>query len=140
MEVVYIAEDGTKFADEDDCLYYEQRIKAEIKFKNAKAWDSDRKPVSISDIYAHYYYVPSDVDAVEFFDYIYDIMVDSDLTYCAEKAEYKAGYYFFDSDEQIWYFLDDYIAELNEKANKFGYTLKKTVDKPETLWYNESTK
>lgn len=70
MQVIktYIAEDGTRFDCEDDCLRYEQSLKAKAFADQALLFDMDGEPLEISDsgFEAAYFIVCKTVAAADF--------------------------------------------------------------------------
>lgn len=86
MEIIYRANDGTEFYDEDDCVMYERKL--EYRKRNLKSRFFDRKGkemdnTDIEDCYEHAWYAEfASLEEAEFYD--------------KESSELVGGTYFDD--------------------------------------------
>lgn len=116
MEIIYRADDGTEFYDEDECERYEERQRLDEKNLASRFWDRNGRPMKIEDLaetieHAYYAEFATDEEAAFIDVYVYDkvgcyIFEDDD--------EPKAGRYYYDTYHETW----KNIEELNEKYKK----------------------
>lgn len=121
--VSYIADDGTAFEDEDECLEYEHGLILKKYEHDIHMWDNEFQPIPITDSKAldKVYYLTCDTaEAVEvmndWFEYLcYSSPFEGDKSF-AEMA--GRHYYWQDNDE--WYEADDLIEKVSGMMKIFG--------------------
>ena len=112
MEIVYRADDGTEFNNEDDCMEYEEKQQLHGIKLASHFWDRNGHPLLIEDLtgavkYAYYAEFATDEEAVFIDSYAYKKVgccIFEDTCYA------KAGRYYYDSDSDAW----KNIEELNK--------------------------
>lgn len=112
MEIVYRADDGTEFNNEDDCTEYEERQRLRKIKLTSRFWDRSGHPLLIEDLagtveHAYYAELATDEEAVFIDSYAYEKVgccIFEDTSYA------KAGRYYYDSDYDKW----KNIEELNK--------------------------
>lgn len=121
--VCYIADDGTTFKDEDECIYYERTLMLKKYEHDIHMWDDNFQPISITDpqpLDKVYYLTCDTAEAVEvmndWFEYMgYSNPFEGDKSF-AEMA--GRHYYWQDNDE--WYEADDLIEKVSGMMKIFG--------------------
>lgn len=113
MEIIYRADDGTEFYDEDDCVEYEERLRLSRMNLISRFWDRTGHPLLIDDLaetVEHTYYaeLATDEEAIFIDDYAYERV---GCCIFEEEEDAKAGRYYFDSYHEVW----KNIEELNKK-------------------------
>lgn len=112
MEIVYRADDGTEFNNEDDCMEYEEKRRLRGMKLTSRFWDRSRHPLLIEDLagtveHAYYAELATDEEAVFIDSYAYEKVgccIFEDTCYA------KAGRYYYDSCHDTW----KNIEELNK--------------------------
>ena len=95
MEIIYRANDGTEFTDEQDCVNYENRMSCLCDKKHFIAFNSDFEPCDITQNNIEYalemmeYFVCLTDEAVVAFDTLYNR-----YGYCSPVKELKAHTYY----------------------------------------------
>lgn len=109
--VTYVAEDGTKFDDEHDCMDYEEKISIQkIYDSGIRFYDYDFKQIKKENIMdtknIAYIYIPSDEIYYSLFPilelYLYDISI----------AYTDNGYYYYNSVTHDYESLEENIKHL----------------------------
>ena len=100
----FIADDGTEFDNEYDCLEYE-RDKSTNEFKNRiVALDEWGKRRAITDIASHLYLYIADEEAYNFYNHLCE-----DDSYITLNTETKYGFFYFDGNMDEWMNLVDWV-------------------------------
>ena len=95
MEIIYRANDGTEFTDEQDCVNYENRMDCLCDKKHFIAFNSDFEPYDITPdtienaLEMMEYFICLTDEAVAAFDSMYDHM-----GFCAPVDEIKVNTYY----------------------------------------------
>lgn len=119
MEIIYRADDGREFYNEDDCVRYEHRLAN--KKRNLKSRFFDRKGkemdnTDIEDCYEHAWYAEfASLEEAEFYD-----KETSELTgnsYFDDKP--CAGRFYYDRDEARWRNLEELYQVYAKVLNVF---------------------
>lgn len=125
MEIItkYVANDGTEFEDEDQCLEYEMRNK---KFYGFVAYDFRKEPISIKDYCCLVDFV-DDFRAIKVTDYKGWREFEQ---YCRENEVCfydglddicERGLYFFDDDHDYWISWEHEYEKLRNLRKNFDY-------------------
>lgn len=119
MEIIYRADDGTEFYDEDSCVRYERRLAN--KERNLKSRFFDRKGkemdnTNIEECYEHGWYVEfASLEEAEFYNKeTYELVGN---TYFDGKP--CEGRFYYDRDEATWRNLEELYQEYAEILNVF---------------------
>lgn len=103
----YIADDGTEFDNEYDCLDYEKRLNSSKYDNKIVALDYNKKREPLFNVGNHVYLYIADKDAYDFY---------NDLCYEEECIQLdtvsKSGFFYFDTVDDEWRNLDDWISQL----------------------------
>lgn len=100
----FIADDGTEFSNEYDCLEYEKN-QSVLGFKNRiVALNEWGKRSAITDIASHLYLYIADEEAYNFYNNLCE-----DNSYITIDAETKHGFFYFDSAMDEWMNLVDWM-------------------------------
>ena len=103
----YIADDGTEFANEDDCLDYERGLNVSKYNNQIIALDFLGKREPLHNTGNHVYLYIANKDAYDFY---------NDLCYednCIQlDTVSKSGFFYFDDSCDEWMNLDDWISQL----------------------------
>jgi len=100
MKIIYIAEDGTKFDDEDNCRFYEldKKMRPYIT-KNVKGYSMDGIEIPIGDNYEDWY---DECDYIV----IYKDLTDEEKKFwryeCGIYLPELRGFYRYDKEEGDW--------------------------------------
>ena len=121
--VSYIADDGTTFEDEDECLEYERALMLKKYEHDIHMWNCEFQPIPITDSQAldKVYYLTCDTaEAVEvmhnWFEYMgYSSPFEGDESFVAMAGR---QYYYMDNDK--WYEADDLIEKARGMMKIFG--------------------
>lgn len=121
--VSYIADDGTTFEDEDECLEYERTLMLKKYEHDIHMWDCEFQPIPITDSQAldKVYYLTCDTaEAVEVMHNWFEYMGYSSPFEGNESFYAMAGrqYYYMDNDQ--WYEADDLIEKARGMMKIFG--------------------
>ena len=103
----YIADDGTEFDDAYDCLDYEKEAKV-LKY-NSKivALDYNGKREPLFKVENHVYLYIANKDAYDFYN---DLCYEEDCIQLDTVS--KNGFFYFDTTDDEWRNLDDWISQL----------------------------
>jgi hypothetical protein len=121
--VSYIADDGTAFEDEDECIDYERGLMLKKYEHDIHMWNCEFQPIPITDSQAldKVYYLTCDTaEAVEamhnWFEYMgYSSPFEGDESFVAMAG---CQYYYMDNDK--WYEADDLIEKARGMMKIFG--------------------
>ena len=121
--VSYIADDGTAFEDEDECLEYERTLMLKKYERDIHMWDSEFQPILITDSQAldKVYYLTCDTaEAVEvmnnWFEYMgYPSPFEGDKGF----AEMAGRHYYWQDDDE-WHEADYFIEKVRGMMKIFG--------------------
>lgn len=121
--VSYIADDGTTFEDEDECIDYERGLMLKKYEHDIHMWDSEFQPISITDSRAldKVYYLTCDTaEAVEvmhnWFEYMgYSSPFEGDKGF----AEMAGRHYYWQDDDE-WHEADYFIEKVRGMMKIFG--------------------
>lgn len=121
--VSYIADDGTTFEEEDECLEYERTLMLKKYERDIHMWDSEFQPIPITDSRAldKVYYLACDTaEAVEvmnnWFEYMgYPSPFESDKGF----AEMAGRHYYWQDDDE-WHEADYFIEKVRGMMKIFG--------------------
>jgi hypothetical protein len=103
----FIADDGTEFSNEYDCLEYE-RNQSTQEFKNRiVALNEWGKRSAITDIASHLYLYIADEEAYNFYNHLCE-----DNSYITLDTETKYGFFYFDGDMDEWMNLVDWVDSI----------------------------
>lgn len=133
MEIIYRANDGTEFTDEQDCITYENRMNCLCDKKNFIAFDSNLEPYNMtpneieSTLEMMEYFVCLTDEAVAALDLMFD-----DIGYCTPTDGIKVLTYYgwgVENPDQWDAFPDVYNAfnERFEKLMQIENTLYESV-------------
>ena len=121
MEIIYRANDGTEFTDEQDCINYENRMSCLCDKKHFIAFNSDFEPYDITQDS-----IENALEMMEYFICLTDAGVDAFNTlynrygYCSPVKELKARTYYGWEVANIdqWDAFSDVREELNKKIDR----------------------
>ena len=122
--VSYIADDGTVFEDEDECIDYERGFMLKKYEHDIHMWDCEFQPIPITDSQAldKVDYLTCDTaEAVEVMNNWFEYMGYSSPFKGNESFAAMAGrqyYYYMDNDK--WYEADDLIEKARGMMKIFG--------------------
>ena len=119
MEIIYRANDGTEFYDEDDCVEYERRLEYEKRDLKSRFFDKKGKEMNntnIEDCYEHGWYVEfASLEEAEFYDKETSYLVGG--TYFDSKP--CAGRFYYDQEEGRWRNLEELYHAYAKVLNVF---------------------
>ena len=121
MEIIYRANDGTEFTDEQDCINYENRMSCLCDKKHFIAFNSDFEPYDITQDS-----IENALEMMEYFICLTDAGADAFNTlynrygYCSPVKELKARTYYGWEVANIdqWDAFPDVWEELNKKIDR----------------------
>ena len=121
MEIIYRANDGTEFTDEQDCVNYENRMNCLCDQKHFIAFNSDFEPYDITPdtienaLEMMEYFICLTDEAVAAFDSAY-----KEAGFCAPVDEIKVNTYYGWEVENIdqWDAFTDVWEEVNAKIER----------------------
>ena len=119
--IIYIADDGKEFVEEEDCIAYERSMKYKSVIANneLQMWDEDFKPTTELDNIE--YFMCSTARA---FDYLKDLNDYAGLCAIDELNDIKIGQlYIYDVIEAEFVSFDDYSSNVRKIAKAFGIKL-----------------
>lgn len=121
--VSYIADDGTTFENEYECLEYERTLMLKKYERDIHMWNCEFQPIPITDSQAldKVYYLTCDTaEAVEIMHNWFEDMGYSSPFEGDESFYAMAGrqYYYMDNDQ--WYEADDLIEKARGMMKIFG--------------------
>lgn len=121
--VSYVADDGTAFEDEDECLEYECNLMLQKHEHDIHMWDNEFQPISITDSQAldKVYYLTCDTaEAVEVVnDWFESLNYSSPFEGDKDFAD-MAGHHYYWQDNDEWYEADDLIEKVCGMVKIFG--------------------
>lgn len=113
MKVVYFADDGTPFDDEDDCLIYERKQEATVRLTESHFWYRDGRPMSIQEFLngkaecCDFMEIANNEEAETVHDFLTDEGIPSPWQDWRVDRP-SAGQYYWENDE--WYNLETEFA------------------------------
>ena len=120
MKILYIADDGTQFHDEDECLAYENRINKWSKITKSRFWDVMRVPMTVEQWLddpenCDYMEVANDEEAALIQEYL-----RNEIGLCYPWPGYPtAGRYYYSHDDDTWHRPDTELAMLTQIMETF---------------------
>jgi len=122
MEIIYRADDGTEFYDEDDCERYEEKQRLNEMNLTSRFWDRTGHPLLIEDLagtveHAYYAELTTDEEAAFIDGYVYE-KVGGGIFENEEDA--KAGRYYFDTYHEVWKNIEELNKKYKEVLAVFG--------------------
>lgn len=99
--VSYVADDGTAFEDEDECIDYERGLMLKKYEHDIHMWDSAAEAVEVMDNW--------------FESMGYSSPLDGHVDY-----NYAAGRHYYYQDNDCWYEADDLIEKVRRMMKIFG--------------------
>lgn len=121
--VCYIADDGTAFEDEDECLEYERTLILKKYEHDIHMWDNEFQPIPITDPKAldKIYYLTCDTaEAVEVMSDWFEYMCYSNPFEGGNSFAEMAGCHYYWQDNDEWYKADDLIEKVSGMMKIFG--------------------
>lgn len=121
--VSYIADDGTAFEDEDECIDYERGLMLKKYEHDIHMWNSEFQPIPITDSQAldKIYYLTCDTaGAVEVMDNWFENMGYSSPFEDNKNFTAKVGHHYYYQDNDDWYEADDLIEKVRGMMKIFG--------------------
>ena len=130
MEIIYRANDGTEFTDEQDCVNYENRMSCLCDKKHFIAFNSDLKPYDI---------VPDSIESVlemmEYFVCLTDEAVNAfkETGFCASDDKIKVNTYYgwevenpnqWDAFPDVWEAYNQRFNELTRIENALSRSVE----------------
>lgn len=123
MKILYIADDGTQFHDEDECLAYENRINKWSKITKSRFWDVMRVPMTVEQWLddpenCDYMEVANNEEAALILDYL-----RNEIGLCHPWPDLHvaptAGRYYYSHDDDAWHRPDAELAALTQIMETF---------------------
>ena len=121
--VSYIADDGTTFEDEDECLEYERTLMLKKYEHDIHMWDSEFQPIPITDSQAldKVYYLTCDTaEAVEVMHNWFEYMGYSSPFKGDKGFAEMAGRHYYWQDDDEWHEADYFIEKVRGMMKIFG--------------------
>lgn len=121
--VSYIADDGTTFEDEDECLEYERTLMLKKYEHDIHMWDNEFQPIPITDPKAldKIYYLTCDTaEAVEVMNNWFEYMGYSSPFEGGNSFAEMAGCHYYWQDNDKWYEADNLIEKVSGMMKIFG--------------------
>ena len=122
-KIIYIADDGAEFEDEDECLDYERAMKFGDVERDITFWDRYFRKLSIDnpDLADDAIYVKVDTEkAYDWFNnYLYEEGYTT-LADCITPRPKLTGLYFYDSNNEVWKQLEGELDSLYWIAENCG--------------------
>lgn len=119
MHIVYFADDGTQFDDEDECLAYENKINKWSKITDSRFWDMMGTPMTIEEWLADpepcdYMEVANNEEAALILEYL-----RSEVGLCHPWPDWRvdkptAGRYYYSHSDDAWHCPDTELAKLTQ--------------------------
>lgn len=112
MKIIYRADDGTDFFNEDDCAEYEEKQRISGMKLASRFWDNKGRPMAINNLaetveHAYYAELATDEEAVFIDSYAYEKV---GCCIFEDAGDAEAGRYYYDSYHDKW----TNIEELNK--------------------------
>ena len=113
----FVAEDGTRFENEDECVRYERAAKAN-SFKNEISfYDADRKPMNVDgDFDSVYFILVKSLGAAQ---WLINLCRDEGCESPFDYRGVKPGLYWWDDDFGHWRCWEEESDKLDEYAEYF---------------------
>ncbi len=109
----YIADDGTEFDNEYDCVIYERNLAAKAFNNKIVALSASGKRMNlISDLEYHAYLYIANEEAYEFYN---ELCEDHNCNYLDTYTHY--GFFYYDTSQEEWINIDNWIDALIEYKN-----------------------
>ena len=126
MKVVYIADDGTQFEDEDECKEYEYASEMKDKFPTTRFFDIHCKPMEFVGTWEFceslFYFDARTQEEAELLHQFF-IYHGYDSPWKRqrwnEKVTVSTGRYFYDTDEENWRNVEELYAVYQKMLNIF---------------------
>lgn len=121
--VFYIADDGTAFEDEDECIDYERTPMLKKYEHDIHMWDNEFQPIPITDPKAldKIYYLTCDTaEAVEVMNDWFEYMCYSSPFEGGNSFAEMAGCHYYWQDNDEWYEANDLIEKVSGMMKIFG--------------------
>lgn len=121
--VSYVADDGTAFEDEDECIDYERGLMLKKYEHDIHMWDDNFQPIPITDSKAldKVYYLTCDTaEAVKVMNDWFEYMCYSSPFEGGNSFAEMAGYHYYWQDNDEWYEADDLIEKVSGMMKIFG--------------------
>ena len=121
--VCYVADDGTTFKDEDECLGYERGLTLKKYEHDIHMWDDNFQPIPVTDSQAldKVHYLTCDTaDAVETMSDWFEYMGYGNPFGGNECFAAMAGRHYYYQDSDDWYEADDLIEKARGMMKIFG--------------------
>lgn len=121
--VSYIADDGTVFEDEYECLEYERTLILKKCEHDIHMWDNEFQPIPITDSQAldKVYYLTCDTaEAVEAMNDWFEHMGYSSPFEGNKSFADMAGRHYYWQDNDEWYEADNLIEKVSGMMKIFG--------------------
>lgn len=121
--VSYIADDGTAFEDEDECIDYECTLMLKKYEHDIHMWDNEFQPIPITDPKAldKIYYLTCDTaEAVEVMNDWFEYMCYSSPFEGGNSFAEMAGCHYYWQDNDEWYEANDLIEKVSGMMKIFG--------------------
>ena len=123
MKILYIADDGTQFHDEDECLAYENRINKWSKITKSRFWDVMRVPMTVEQWLddpenCDYMEVANDEEAALIREYLCDV-IGLCHPWSDRHVAPTAGRYYYSHDDDEWHRPDAELAALTQIMETF---------------------
>lgn len=116
--IKYIADDGTEFDDEQECVEYEFSCEAEKLEGRVWLFDYRHNPMDIRDYGSyedcHYIFLADDRAS----DALADLWPDFCCYYPRDLRNAKKGLWAYEEDHDTWYHMGDRIRAIEEEAEK----------------------
>lgn len=120
--IKYVANDGTEFEDEDECLDYERKtLLVDFSNRGLRAFNGCKQELSV-EVYTDvenlldssgFLIIPNRVKD-EFSDAIRDYDYNSFLSYCIDESEEDENLFYWDDQEDCWKNYKYELAKLLE--------------------------
>jgi len=122
-KIIYVADDGTEFEDEDECFDYERAIKFGDVEKDITFWDRYFRKLNIEnpDLADDAVYVK--VDTEKAYDWFNNYLREEEyitLADCVTPRPKLTGLYFYDTNNDVWKQLEGEFYELYWIAENCG--------------------
>ena len=118
QEICYVANDGKRFLNEQECMAYE--LSASGILNGVQLFDQKRKPLEwqTADMYDIYYFTCADIAAVVGARLLFKYLGEDDPFEKWGTDETKfVGTWFYDQNTSEWQHLETVIAHYQQMAN-----------------------
>jgi len=122
MEIIYVADDGKQFYNEDDCLNYELTN----KLKGLYCYDKSKKRIILDEEFNPcrtevYYLLADSYESLETFNELCEMCCASPIPYVELGADYSDLFFWSDLDNE-WHSWTKDCEELKEMGEFFQMT------------------